>query len=155
MPIKLDNKNNSFKNNNIQINSYFNKENKEYISKIKTIEYSNKNKTSNSFIYIDKYNKNKEIISPIDENYKLDNSKSQKSNKTNGARNMKFDIIEGKYLDKRAPPPIILLNNYKDILIKNEIKNDISKKNNNHVINTPRNEKISEKNSTYKKIPIP
>ena len=155
VPIKLDNKNNSFKNNNIQINSYFNKENKEYISKIKTIEYSNKNKTSNSFIYIDKYNKNKEIISPIDENYKLDNSKSQKSNKTNGAKNMKFDIIEGKYLDKRAPPPIILLNNYKDILIKNEIKNDISKKNNNHVINTPRNEKISEKNSTYKKIPIP
>ena len=46
-------------------------------------------------------------------------------------------------------------NNYNNIISKNEIKNENSKRKNNHIINTPRNKKILEKNTTYKKIPIP
>ena len=155
LPIKMDNKNISFKNDNNKINSYSNQEKKEYINKIKNIEYISKKDSSNSFIYIDKYNTNKEIKPTINDICKLDKSKNQSSCTNDDATNINYNTIVYKNYDKRAPPPISMENNYNNIISKNEIKNENSKRKNNHIINTPRNKKILEKNTTYKKIPIP
>ena len=132
----MDNKNISFKNDNNKINSYSNQEKKEYINKIKNIEYISKKDSSNSFIYIDKYNTNKEIKPTINDICKLDKSKNQSSCTNDDVTNINYNTIVYKNYDKRAPPPISMENNYNNIISKNEIKNENSKRKNNHIINS-------------------
>ena len=73
-------------------------------------------------------------------------------NNINGKQNYNINVLNNS--NKRAPPPIIQNNNYKNLEIA--INNTIFKsRKENTIINVPKNPKEIEKNNTYKKIPIP
>ena len=155
IPVNSNDKANSYKNENIQINSYSNNKNNINYNTINNIQYINKRKSSNSFIYIDKYQKEKENV-VNHKNEKISNPESTHHSKlvnNKDCQKQKYVIMEENHLNKRAPPPILLNNNYNIIEINNN-KND-EKIEENKIINVPQSPKLKEKNVTYKKIPIP
>ena len=167
IPLKSNDKAISYKNGEIPINIFSNKNTNENLNKIKTIEYINKNKESNSFIYIDKYKKNNEINPKLNDvqTLALDNSKHSNFSHSKVGLNSNINFIEERNSNKRAPPPIILGSNYQNNISKKNNNNNLLLNNNNviklkenninNIINIPKPQQFIEKNSSHKKIPIP
>ena len=154
MPLKSNDKTISYKKEEIPINAFSNKNNNENLNTIKKIEYLNKNNETNSFIYIDKYKKNNGIKPKLNDVHCFDNSKH--SNFISENLNKNINLIEERNSNKRAPPPIILSSNYKNNIDKNNNNNNIIiKHKDNNIINIPKPKQFIEKNTSYKKIPIP
>ena len=138
----------------IPINYYSNDKHRASYNKIKSIEYVNNNNISNSSIYIDKSQVNKDMNQKKVNINIFNNSKyiQPNENNINGKQNYNINVLNNS--NKRAPPPIIQNNNYKNLEIA--INNTIFKsRKENTIINVPKNPKEIEKNNTYKKIPIP
>ena len=153
-PINLKDATISYKKETIPFNYYSNEKCKVNYNNIKNIEYLNNKNISNSSIYIDKYGMNKEM-NKKDVNintYEGSKNNQVKISNTNDKQKININIINNS--NKRAPPPISQSKSYKNI--EKAINNThLIDKKDNAIINVPKNQKIKEKNNTYKKIPIP
>ena len=173
IPISLKDKSIENKSNTINVD-YVNsnrKNNSINYNKIQTIDYVNIPNIPNNYLYIDKYDKEQENKSFVQENKKINLDKTKTEYKANNYKmnknysmnniNNNHNLNLEKSINKRNSPNSKSSNNHSKMNINsmNNINNSNRKKNTKIIninINKPNNEKNKKnKNLSYKKIPIP